>query len=77
MKDKKEMIMEVLNKYGCSNAFQIKGLIYRTYGEIISESSIYGQMRSLISKGLASKGYDGNHKTVYWLSSFGKENINI
>lgn len=75
--DKKKMIMEVLNKYGCSNTFQIKGLIYRIYGEIISESSISGQMRPLVSKGLVSKGYDGNHKTVYWLSSFGKENMNV
>lgn len=75
--DKKKMIMEVLNKYGCSNTFQIKGLIYRTYGEIISESSISGQIRSLVSKGFVAKGYDANRKTVYWLTSFGKETVNV
>lgn len=74
--DKKKMILEILNKYGCSNAFQIKGLIYRTYGEIIPESSISGQMRSLVSKGIVSKGYDANGKTAYWLSPFGKEYMN-
>ena len=77
MKDKKEMIMEILNKYGCSNAFQIKGLIYRTYGEFISERSIAGQMRTLVAKGLVSKGYDADRKAIYWLSPFGKENMNV
>lgn len=74
--DKKKMILEVLNKYGCSNTFQIKGLIYRTYNEIISERSISGQIRTLVAKGLVAKGCDADRKTVYWLSSYGKEYVN-
>ena len=77
MKDKKEMIMNILNKYGCSNTFQIKGLIYRTYGEILSERSIAGQMRVLTAKGIVSKGFDANRKAIYWLTPYGKESMNV
>lgn len=68
----KQMIFNVLKKYGCSNTFQIKGMIYRTYGERISEASISGQLRGLVAKGIAAKSPNGSGKMVYWITEYGK-----
>ena len=70
----KDMIYEVLKVCGCSNTFQIKGMIYRKYGEIFSQGSISGQLRALVAQGVASKSSDGNNKMVYWITDWGKEN---
>lgn len=73
----KEMIYNVLKDYGCSNTFQIKGMIFRAYGERLSESSISGQLRGLVSKGIAAKSPNGNGKMVYWITDYGKTLENI
>lgn len=73
----KEMIFNVLKEYGCSTTFQIKGMVYRAYNERLSEASISGQLRGLVSKGIAAKSYNGSGKMVYWITDFGKENCEM
>ena len=68
----KEMIYNVLKECGCSNTFQIKGMVFRTYGEHISEASISGQLRGLVAKGIAAKSPNGYGKMVYWITDYGK-----
>lgn len=68
----KQMIYNVLKDYGCSNTFQIKGMVFRAYGEHISEASISGQLRSLVAKGIAAKSPNGAGKMVYWITDYGK-----
>ena len=68
----KEMIYNVLKEYGCSNTFQIKGMVFRAYGEKLSEASISGQLRGLVSKGIAAKSSNGYGKMVYWITDYGK-----
>ncbi len=71
----KEMIISVLKDFDCMNSVQIKGAIYRKFGESISPQSISGTMRPLISAGYAGKSPDSSGKMVYWLSDFGKEKL--
>ena len=64
--EKKEIVMEVLNKYGCLTAKQVSLFAKRTLGEDISPQSAGGQLRSLA---VANKvGYSTQEgKTTYWL----------
>ena len=72
----KEMIIDVLKDCGCQNSTQIKGAIYRKFGENISPQSISGNLRTLISIGYAAKSPDPtNNKMVYWLTDYGKEKL--
>lgn len=71
----KEMVIDILKTYSCLTSFQIKGQIYRKFGELLSPSSISGIMRPLISAGYAANSKDDHGKTVYWLTSIGKEKV--
>lgn len=71
----KEMVVNVLNKYGCMNSFQIKGAIYREYGVTITPQSAAGVLRPLIGYGWAANSKDGSNKTIYWLTDAGKEKL--
>lgn len=70
----KEMVIEALKAYGCSNSFQIKGIIHRMFNEEISTNSISGILRPLYSKGYVNKS-NATGKTVYWLTDWGKEQL--
>lgn len=61
------MITNVLHEHPCLNSNEIKGFIYRTYGETISAQSISGLLRSLVAQGKVGK---DNHtgKMVYWMN---------
>lgn len=70
----KEMIFDILNDHSCLTAQEIKGFINRKYNTIISNQSISAAIRPAVSAGLAEKGVSPtNNKTVYWLTSSGKE----
>lgn len=71
----KEMVINVLNEYGCMNSFQIKGAVYRAYGENITPQTAAGTLRPLISQGFAASSKDANNKTIYWLTDYGKEKL--
>lgn len=65
--EKITMITNVLREHPCLNSNEIKGFIYRQYGEIISAQSISGMLRSLVAQGKVGK---DNHtgKMVYWMN---------
>ena len=72
----KEMVISVLNDHGCQNGFQIKGAVYRKFGESISPQTAAGVIRPLVAAGYAGKSpspTDG--KMVYWLTDYGKEKL--
>ena len=68
----REMVVEVLREHPCLNSFEIKGFVFRKFGETISPQSAAGTLRPLIAAGKVGK---DNHtgKTVYWL----KEEVNV
>ena len=70
----KEMIIDILKDHSCLTAQEIKGFVNRKYNVIISNQSISGALRPVIAAGHAEKGISPyNNKSVYWLTSFGKE----
>lgn len=70
----KEMIIDILKDHSCLTAQEIKGFINRKYNIIISNQSISGVLRPVIAAGHVEKGISPyNNKSVYWLTSFGKE----
>ena len=72
----KDMIVSILQKHSCLTSFELKGFIYRTFGENLTPSSISGNMRSFISAGYIGKSISPNNgKTVYWLTDCGKEHF--
>lgn len=74
----KEMVISVLNDHGCQTSYQIKGSIFRKFGVIVSPQMASGVMRPLINKGLAAKSPDPmSGKMVYWLTEYGKEQLNV
>lgn len=71
---KTEMIVNVLHEHPCLNSFEIKGFVYRKYGENISPQSAAGTLRPLVAKGQVGKS-NLTGKMVYWLTDYGKETL--
>ena len=65
--EKITMITNVLHEHPCLNSNEIKGFVYRQYGETISAQSIAGMLRPLVAQGKVGK---DNHtgKMVYWMN---------
>lgn len=73
----KEMVIDVLKNYSCVTSFQIKGFIYRKFGESIAPQTAAGILRPLVSQGFVGKSPDpASGKMAYWLTDFGKEHFN-
>lgn len=73
----KEMVIDVLKNYSCVTGFQIKGFVYRKFGESITPQAAVGILRPLVAQGLVGKSPDpANGKMAYWLTNFGKEYFN-
>ena len=73
-KDIKSMTVEILKAHSCLTANELKGFIYRTFGENLSPNSISGNLRALVSAGYVGKSLSPNNgKTAYWLTDYGKE----
>ena len=76
MTDTKTMTVSILKSHSCLTANELKGFIYRTFGENLTPSSISGSMRPLLSAGYIGKGVSPNNgKTVYWLTDYGKDHF--
>ena len=71
---KVEMITEILREHPCLTSFEIKGFVFRKYGEIISPQSASGTLRPLVAKGQVGKS-NLTGKMVYWLTDYGKETL--
>ncbi len=71
----KDMVISVLADCGCQNSYQIKGSIYRKFGEVVTQSAITGAIRTLYNQSLATRSADGSGKMVYWLTDYGKEKL--
>ena len=71
----KEMVINVLNEFGCMNSFQIKGAVYRKFGATITPQTAAGVLRPLIGYGYAANSKDGYGKAIYWLTEAGKEKL--
>jgi hypothetical protein len=65
--EKSEMVLEVLKTTGCLTANEIKGFVYRKFGESISPNSAAAAVRSLIKVGKAGVSQNEKGQKVYWL----------
>lgn len=65
--DKKTIILNTLNKYGCVSSTQLAGWIKKTYNVDMSAATVRGMLRSLTAKGLVDSSNCGNGFTVYWV----------
>ena len=69
----KEMVISVLMDHDCLTGFQMKGFVYRKFGENITPQSATGILRPLIAKGYATGSPGADGKMVYWLTDIGKQ----
>ena len=65
--EKVTMITNILHEHPCLNSNEIKGFIYRKYGENISAQSVAGTLRPLIAQGKVGKS-NATGKMVYWMN---------
>ena len=64
--EKKDLVKEILNTYGCSTSKEIANLIYRNYGIQITPAQVAGVIRPMITKRLAASSKNDKNVTVYW-----------
>ena len=64
--EKKDLVKEVLNTYGCSTSKEIANLIYRNYGVQITPSQVAGVIRPMVTHGEAASSKNDKNVTVYW-----------
>lgn len=64
----KEIVIEILNTYGCSTSKEIVNLAYRKFNISITPSQVAGIMRPLISRGLSASSKNDKNITVYWMN---------
>lgn len=64
----KEVVIEVLKKYGCSSSRQIAILALRDYDVHMTPAQVSGALRPMIAKGLAANSKDDKNTTIYWLN---------
>ncbi len=70
----KEIVMEILDTYGCSNSKQIANLAYLRLNEHITPAQAAGAIRPLVKAGWAGSSKDDKNTTIYWLTEEGKKN---
>ena len=64
--EKKNLVKEVLNTYGCSTSKEIANLIYRNYNVQITPAQVAGVIRPMITHGEAASSKNDKNVTVYW-----------
>ena len=64
--EKKDLVKEVLNTYGCSTSKEIANLIYRNYNVQITPAQVAGVIRPMITHGEAASSKNDKNVTVYW-----------
>lgn len=65
--DKKTIVFNTLNKYGCVSSKQLAGWVKKTYNVDMSATAVSGVLRGLTAKGLIGSSNCGNGSTVYWV----------
>lgn len=75
LSDCDKMVRRALCEYGCQTAKQLRTFSNRVYGEDYSVGSITAALRKLAVKGMAASSDNGSGQQVYWLTEFGKEEI--
>ena len=73
----KEAVLGVLKEYSCLTSSQIQGFANRMFNVHMSPNSASGIIRPYINQGIIAKSPDPNSgKMVYWLTDYGKEQLN-
>ena len=66
-----EMVIDILNTHSCLTAKEIANFVWRKFNETITPQFAASVVRKLYNQGLAAKGMNENHTTVYWLTGTG------
>ena len=72
-----KMVRRALLANGCQTSHQLRTYSNRCYNEDYSVGSIGAALRKLTAKGLAAYSENEKGQKVYWLTDFGKEQMNI
>ena len=72
-----KMVRRALYDHGCQTSHQLKTYSNRMYDEDYSVGSIGAALRKLAAKGMAAYSENERGQKVYWLTDFGKEQMNI
>lgn len=71
----KEMVSEILGKYGAMTSKQIAVQLNIKMGVILTPSQVAGALRSLVVRGHAANSKDEHGHTRYWFTSEGVQLI--
>ena len=72
-----KMVRRALLANGCQTSHQLRTYSNRVYNEDYSVSSSGAALRKLTAKGMAAYSENERGQKVYWLTDFGKEQMNI
>ena len=72
-----KMVRRALLANGCQTSHQLRTYSNRVYDEDYSVGSIGAALRKLVAKGMAAYSENEKGQKVYWLTEFGKEQMNI
>lgn len=72
-----KMVRKALLQHGCQTSHQLHTYSNRCYNEDYPVGSIGAALRKLVEKGLAAYSENERGQKVYWLTDYGKEQMNI
>ena len=72
-----KMVRRALLANGCQTSHQLKTYSNRCYNEDYSVGSISAALRKLTAKSMAAYSENEKGQKVYWLTDYGKEQMNI
>ena len=72
-----KMVRRALLANGCQTSRQLHTYSNRVYNEDYSVGSIGAALRKLVAKGMAAYSENERGQKVYWLTDYGKEQMNI
>lgn len=77
LSDCDKMVRRALLANGCQTSHQLRTYSNRCYNEDYSVGSIGAALRKLAAKGMAAYSENEKGQKVYWLTDYGKEQMNI
>lgn len=77
LSDCDKMVRKALLQHGCQTSHQLHTYSNRMFDEDYSVGSIGAALRKLVEKGLAAYSENERGQKVYWLTDYGKEQMNI
>jgi hypothetical protein len=66
--ENKEIVLEVLKKYGVCTAKQVVQLARRDYNAELTPAKVSGALRPMTAKGKIATSKDVKGTTVYWIA---------